>query len=88
LLAAPIAAWLVQKITARVLGASVGGLILLTNARTMFDAFEVAGRVRAPVYAAISVVWVLALALVVRHHRRAGIPLMNRRARPVAESAQ
>src|SRR5918999_3604406 len=51
LLAAPLAAWLVQKVTARLLGASVGGLILLTNARTMFDAFDVAGRVRAPVYA-------------------------------------
>lgn len=88
LLAAPLAAWLVQKITARLLGASVGGLILLTNARTMFDAFDVAGRVRGPVYATISVVWVIALALVVRHHRRAGTPLTNRRPRPAAESAR
>ena len=75
-----------QKVTARLLGASVGGLILLTNARTMFDAFDVAGRVRAPVYAAIAAVWVLAL--VVRHHRRAGTPLTNRRPRPAAESAR
>ncbi|MGH2800773.1 MAG: sulfite exporter TauE/SafE family protein [Thermoleophilaceae bacterium] len=88
LLAAPLAAWLVQKVTARLLGASVGGLILLTNARTMFDAFDVAGRVRAPVYATIATVWMIALALVVRHHRRSGTPLTNRRPRPAAESAR
>ena len=88
LLAAPLAAWLVQKVTARLLGASVGGLILLTNARTMFDAFDVAGRVRAPAYATIATVWMIALALVVRHHRRSGTPLTNRRPRPAAESAR
>jgi uncharacterized membrane protein YfcA len=85
LVAAPLAAWLVQKLTAQLLGASVGGLILITNARTMFDAFEVGGSIRRPVYAAISVVWVLGVTYVVRRHRRAGIPLTNRR--PAPESA-
>src|SRR5215218_4321873 len=35
IVAAPVAAWLVQLLTPRILGAAVGGLILLTNARTM-----------------------------------------------------
>jgi uncharacterized protein len=76
--AAPIAAWLVQKVTAALLGASVGGLILLTNARTMFDAYGVANEIRRPVYLALAVVWALAVFVVVRRHLRTGEPLLNR----------
>src|SRR5918998_1368676 len=36
LAAAPIGAWLVQKVTPRLLGTLVGGLIVLTNVRTLF----------------------------------------------------
>ena len=78
LVAAPIAAWLVRKITAGVLGAAVGGMIVLTNVRTLFEVFEVDGGTRWPVYAALMGVWVLAIALVVRRHRRDGISLTNR----------
>jgi uncharacterized membrane protein YfcA len=88
-LAAPLAAWLVQLMTARLLGAAVGGLILLTNARTMADAFEAGGDVRNPIYLAIVLVWVAAVALVVYQHRRDGLPLTNTRPRrkPGAEPA-
>jgi uncharacterized membrane protein YfcA len=75
--AAPIAAWLVQLVTARLLGAAVGGLILVTNARTMFDAFDVAGDTRNPVYLALAVIWISAVSFVVYRHRREGLPLMN-----------
>jgi uncharacterized membrane protein YfcA len=78
IVAAPVAAWLVQLLTPRILGAAVGGLILLTNARTMADAFEARGEVRNPVYLAIVVVWVAAVSFVVYRHRRAGLPLTNR----------
>jgi uncharacterized protein len=78
IVAAPVAAWLVQLLTARILGAAVGGLILLTNARTMADAFEARGEVRNPIYLAIVVVWVAAVSFVVYRHRRAGLPLTNR----------
>jgi uncharacterized membrane protein YfcA len=78
LVAAPIAAWLVRKITAGLLGALVGGMIVLTNARTLFDAFEVDAGVGGPVYVALAVVWVLAGVVVVRRHRRDGISLTNR----------
>lgn len=76
--AAPIAAWLVQKVTARLLGAAVGGLIIITNARTLFSVYEAGVETRAPVYAALAAAWVAAIAIVVRHHRRNGLPLLNR----------
>jgi uncharacterized membrane protein YfcA len=76
--AAPIAAWLVRKITAGLLGAAVGGMIILTNVRTLFEALEIEGGVREPVYAAIMAVWLFAIGVVVRRHRRDGIALTNR----------
>jgi uncharacterized membrane protein YfcA len=87
--AAPFAAWLVQLVTARLLGAAVGGLILLTNARTMADVFDARAQVRSPIYLAIVVVWVAAVSFVVYRHRQDGLPLTNRRAsaEPATESA-
>src|SRR5688572_6826704 len=79
IVAAPLAAWLVQLFTARILGTAVGGLILLTNARTMADAFDASGQLRNPIYLAITIVWAAAVAFVVRQHRREGLPLTNRR---------
>jgi len=76
--AAPLAAWLVRKVTAALLGASVGGLILITNTRTMFDTHDVAGEIRRPAYLALAAVWALAVAVVVRRHARTGEPLLNR----------
>jgi uncharacterized membrane protein YfcA len=89
IVAAPLAAWLVQLLTARLLGTAVGGLILLTNARTMADAFEAGGKVRNPVYLTIAIVWIAAVALVVYRHRREGLPLTNRppTAQPAAETS-
>jgi uncharacterized membrane protein YfcA len=85
--AAPLAAWLVRQVTPGLLGASVGGLILLTNTRTMFDAYDVAVGIRRPVYLALTAVWALAIAIVVRRHRRVGEPLLNRGEGQVAEQA-
>jgi uncharacterized membrane protein YfcA len=89
-IAAPLAAWLVQKVTARLLGTAVGGLIVITNVRTLFSTYEVEAGVRWPVYLALGAVWVGAIALVVRWHRREGLPLTNRReprrARPTPAS--
>jgi len=83
--AAPIAAWFVRKVTARLLGSAVGGLILITNTRTMFDAFEVSGDMRTPVYLVLAIIWIAAVSLVVYKHRREGLPLMNS-TRPAAAS--
>jgi uncharacterized protein len=76
--AAPIAAWLVRQITAGLLGAAVGGMIILTNVRTLFETLGVQGGIREPVYAALVAIWLLAIAVVVRRHRRDGIALTNR----------
>ena len=71
LVAAPIAAWLVRLVPARVLGAAVGGVILLTNSRTLMssDWLEVSGGTRSIVYALIVVVWIAAISIAVRGHR-------------------
>ncbi|TDD34047.1 sulfite exporter TauE/SafE family protein [Actinomadura sp. KC06] len=70
--AAPIAAWLVRHLPPRVLGSAVGGLIILTNARTLLtsDWVEAPGAVRYPLYAAVYVLWAAALAHSIREHRR------------------
>ena len=75
--AAPIAAWFVRIVTPRLLGACVGGLILITNTRTMFDAFDAAGATRNPVYLVLALIWVAAVSYVVYLHRRDGIPLTH-----------
>ena len=51
LIAAPIAAYLVRHVPARLLGVSVGGIIILTNTRTLLNAFEVSNSVRPSIYA-------------------------------------
>jgi uncharacterized membrane protein YfcA len=70
--AAPIAAWLVRHIPPRVLGAATGGLIILTNARTLLKSDWVAAPedARYLVYAAIFALWAAALAIAIRGYRR------------------
>ncbi|MBD0348882.1 MAG: sulfite exporter TauE/SafE family protein [Thermoleophilia bacterium] len=77
LAAAPLAAWLVRKVTARLLGALVGGFIVLVNARTIFGVTSEASGLRGSTYAAIVVVWLIGVAVVVRSHRRTGAPLLD-----------
>lgn len=71
LLAAPVAAWLVRHIPGRVLGSLVGGMIVLTNARTVLtsDYVAVTAGTRWAVYAAVAVVWAAAITWSVRAHR-------------------
>ena len=76
--AAPLAAWLVRYVTPALLGASVGGLILITNTRTLFDVYGAPAELRNPVYFALAAVWIAAVAVVVRRQRRRGEPLFNR----------
>jgi uncharacterized membrane protein YfcA len=70
-IAAPVAAWLVRHIPPRVLGSAVGGLIILTNIRTLLksDWIDASDAVRWPVYAVIYVVWAAALAYSIRQYR-------------------
>jgi uncharacterized protein len=72
LIAAPIAAWLVRLVPPRVLGSLVGGVIILTNSRTLLSSDWIAAGdgVKTAVYVVIWVVWAAAVAWSVRAYRR------------------
>ncbi|WP_422732994.1 sulfite exporter TauE/SafE family protein [Micromonospora sp. WMMD558] len=80
LIAAPLAAWLVRIVPAQLLGAAIGGVIVLTNARTLMRAADLGGGVRPAVYALLVAGWVAALGLAVR------ALLRTRRARALANA--
>ncbi|GHE13983.1 sulfite exporter TauE/SafE family protein [Klenkia taihuensis] len=69
LVAAPIAAWLVRHVPPRLLGSAVGGIIVFTNTRSLFNAFEVADAVRWPVYAVVVLAWVGAVVWSFKQYR-------------------
>ncbi|NHA66966.1 sulfite exporter TauE/SafE family protein [Phycicoccus flavus] len=71
LVAAPVAAWLVRHVPPRVLGSAVGGLIVLTNSRTILrsDYVDAPDATRYAVYALVAVLWAGAVAWSVRAHR-------------------
>lgn len=71
LLAAPLAAWLVRHLPPRVLGSAVGGVILLTNLRTLLGSewVDVAGPARNLGYAVAGAIWLAAVLYSVRRHR-------------------
>ncbi|GGN97718.1 hypothetical protein GCM10010112_90330 [Actinoplanes lobatus] len=70
-IAAPIAPWLVRPIPPRVAGTTVGGLIILTNARSLLrsDWIDASDGVRYGFHLAIAVVWPAALTYTVREYR-------------------
>jgi uncharacterized membrane protein YfcA len=77
LVAAPIAAWIVRHLNARVLGTAVGGFILLVNANTFLDAVGLDPSLNVIVYAAILVVWLTALYLAIAAARREREPVLE-----------
>ncbi|WP_370613903.1 sulfite exporter TauE/SafE family protein [Mumia sp. Pv 4-285] len=72
MIAAPIAAWLVRHIPPRVLGSLVGGLIIITNVRTLLksDWLGASGDVRSLVYVALAALWIAAVAYSVGQYRK------------------
>jgi hypothetical protein len=72
LVAAPLAAWLVRHVPPRLLGSLVGGMIVLTNSRTLLrsDWIDAADPVRYAVYAALCAVWVAAVVHSFRQYRK------------------
>ena len=70
--AAPIAAWLVRHIPPRLLGSLVGGMIILTNTRSLLrsDWIDAPDAVRYAVYAVIFVVWAAAVVYSIRQYRQ------------------
>ena len=68
-IAAPIAAWLVRTIPPRVLGSAVGGIIVLTNSKTILESVGVTGAPTVTAYVLILALWIGAVAWSVRAHR-------------------
>ncbi|WP_081861456.1 sulfite exporter TauE/SafE family protein [Cellulomonas sp. HZM] len=71
IIAAPVAAWLVRLLPPRVLGSAVGGIIVLTNVRTIVgdDALDLPSAARAALLWTVVVVWAAAVAWSVRAYR-------------------
>ena len=71
-IAAPFAAWVVSHVTPRILGTVVGGLIVVTNLRTILNTIEVSDSTRLLSYVVVVICWAGAVTLAVRGVRRDG----------------
>ena len=71
LVAAPAAAWLVSRLPAGVLGSAVGGLIVMTNLRTILSALHAPGPLSAAALLIVVPVWALLVAASFRSARAA-----------------
>ncbi|MBS7549250.1 sulfite exporter TauE/SafE family protein [Dietzia massiliensis] len=67
---APFAAWLVKHLPARVLGTAAGGLIVVTNARTLLLWGEVPAAVTNPILLALVAVWLVLITWAVLAERK------------------
>lgn len=70
LFAAPLAAYIVKILPTRILGTAVGGVILIVNMRTFFEAVGITGALAIIGYFLIIGVWVAAIVFAVRAIRR------------------
>jgi uncharacterized protein len=70
IIAAPLAAWFVKKIPSHLLGILVGGLIILTNTRTLLHSWEISNVLHPYVYLAIYVFWFVSLIWVIRKNKK------------------
>lgn len=70
-LVAPLAAWLVKHLPARVLGTAAGGLIVVTNSRTLLVWAEVPSLATIPILLALVAVWIGLVTWAVLAERRA-----------------
>lgn len=82
--AAPIAAWLVRKLAARVLGVAAGGLIVLTNSKTIAEALGASGGQVLALALVLGVLWISGIVWAVRQERRARAAEVALEPEPVA----
>ena len=69
LVAAPLAAYFVRHIPARILGAAAGGLILITNFRTLAGSLGIEGPALVAAYLVLAAVWAGAIVIAIRQIR-------------------
>jgi uncharacterized membrane protein YfcA len=82
-IAAPLAAWLVRKLPTWLLGVSVGGIIIATNARTILNALNADTTAYTAVFAVLLTGWTTALAIAIRHRQRTRIRNLEPAPEPV-----
>ena len=70
IVAAPLAAFVVRTLPARILGTAVAGVILITNMRTFMGAVGIEGATATLLYVLIVAVWVVALVHSIMVNRR------------------
>lgn len=70
-LAAPLAAWITHRLPMRIMGVTVGGMIIFTNSYTLLRAFEVPGGIQAAVLVVEAIAWIALVAFVSVAHIRA-----------------
>ena len=68
-IAAPVAAWLVKHLAARVLGVAAGGLIILTNSKTILEAAGADGLTVALAASVVFVLWITGIVWAVKQER-------------------
>lgn len=72
MIAAPFAAYIVRLLPARVLGTGAGGLIVITNTRTLLNGLDVDSGIVTVTLLVLAVVWIAAIVVAVRSAPRAG----------------
>ncbi|MDR4886748.1 sulfite exporter TauE/SafE family protein [Fredinandcohnia sp. QZ13] len=72
IIAAPIAAWLVKIIPTNLLGTLVGGIIIITNIRTLLGALDISQVVSLYTYIILSAFWLIAVVNVIWKLKKSG----------------
>jgi uncharacterized membrane protein YfcA len=72
ILAAPLAAWIAKHVPSQLLGTLAGGLIVVTNARSLMDGtlLTLSGTAQAALYALLVATWAGAIGMAVVRARR------------------
>lgn len=65
IIAAPIAAWLVKIIPTNLLGVLVGGIIIITNIRTLLGVLDISKTISLYTYIILGVLWLIAVSNVI-----------------------
>ena len=70
IIAAPIAAWIAHRLPMRIMGVTVGGMIIFTNTFTVMKAFGVSGDIVAPTLIVLGAFWAYLVGAVTYQHLR------------------
>lgn len=69
LIAAPLAAWIVRLLPARLLAVIVGGAIIVTNAKTLLGTLSIEGEPASLILGSLVIAWLGLVSLAVKRHR-------------------